>query len=346
MPASRRRARASTGRGFAVVAGEVKKLAASSSSSAERVTQVVARVQEEIAGVVALVRGTGERVRGSQETIGTLQSVLDTMATVIARTDDLAGLVEQLSRQQMAAHQEIVRAVEQIASAAEETAAGAEETAAAVEDQVASFGSLQAGRGQPGRPGRAARPGGGGPDGHRSERRMTMPDRAAWWPRRRAAAQASQDDSSKAFLELILAVSQAAAASMDVGQMAQTVHQEIGRLFDRSQLLHRHLRPGAGRVGWKPSRAKRVDDGGARGGRRAAALGPVQGRRRPDRADSAPGEPLLFRTEAELRDFCAREENRTARPARAVMDGSAAGSRGKLVGVMGIQSYEQEGLSR
>lgn len=127
------------GRGFAVVAGEVKKLAASSSASAEQVAEMVARVQEEISGVVRSVRESVERVRSGQEAVTTLQGVLERMASVITRTDELAGVMEQLSLQQREAHQEIARAAEEIASAAEETAAGAEETAAAVEQQVASF---------------------------------------------------------------------------------------------------------------------------------------------------------------------------------------------------------------
>ncbi len=127
------------GRGFAVVAGEVKKLAASSSASAEQVAEMVAQVQAEIAGVVRSVEENLERVRSGQEAVATLQEVLDGMAGVITHTDELAATMERLSRQQQEAHGEIVRAAEEIASAAEETAAGAEETAAAVEEQVASF---------------------------------------------------------------------------------------------------------------------------------------------------------------------------------------------------------------
>ena len=127
------------GRGFAVVAGEVKKLAASSSASAEQVAELVAQIQAEISGVVRSARAGRERVQRGQDAIATLEEVLEGMSTVIAQTDDLAGTTEHLSRQQREAHQEIARAVEEIACAAEETAAGAEETAAAVEQQVASF---------------------------------------------------------------------------------------------------------------------------------------------------------------------------------------------------------------
>jgi methyl-accepting chemotaxis protein len=127
------------GRGFAVVAGEVKKLAASSSASAERVGEMVAQVQAEVAGVVESVRASMGSVESGQEAVATLEKVLDGMAEVVARTDELAEAMEHLSQQQRETHQEIVRAAEEIASAAEETAAGAEETAAAVEQQVSSL---------------------------------------------------------------------------------------------------------------------------------------------------------------------------------------------------------------
>lgn len=127
------------GRGFAVVASEVKKLAASSSASAERVGEVVAQAQEEIRGVVEAVRAGAERVVRGQEAIETLRQVLDGMAGVIVQTDKLAGMVEHLAQQQQEAHQKMMEAMEGIASTAKETAAGAEEMATAMEEQVASF---------------------------------------------------------------------------------------------------------------------------------------------------------------------------------------------------------------
>lgn len=127
------------GRGFAVVAGEVKKLAASSSASAEQVAEQVAQIQNEITGAVRAVAAGMERVHHGRDAIVTLQEALDRITTVIARTDELAATMEHLSRQQLDSHRQMMRAVEEIASTAEETAAGAEETAAAVEEQAASF---------------------------------------------------------------------------------------------------------------------------------------------------------------------------------------------------------------
>jgi methyl-accepting chemotaxis protein len=130
------------GRGFAVVAGEVKKLAASSSASAERVGEMVVQVQGEMGSVVELVQGSMGHVASGQQAVGTLEGVLEGMVGMVARTDELAGMMEHLTRQQREAHGAIVRGAEEVASAAEETAAGAEETAAAVEQQVASFGEF------------------------------------------------------------------------------------------------------------------------------------------------------------------------------------------------------------
>lgn len=127
------------GRGFAIVAGEVKKLAASSSASAEQVAQRVAQIQAEIDSVLGAVQAGLEPVRDGQQAIATLQEVVEGMSAVIARTDELAGTIRHLALQQREAHQEISRTVAEVASTAEQTAAGAEETAAAVEQQVSSF---------------------------------------------------------------------------------------------------------------------------------------------------------------------------------------------------------------
>ncbi len=130
------------GRGFAVVAGEVKKLAASSSASAEQVGEIVAQIQGEIGRVVAAVKAGRQRVQDGQEALRTLGSALDTIAQVIRRVAELAGMVEHLFQQQKQLYTEITGAVASLAAMAEETAAGSEETAAAVEEQVASFADL------------------------------------------------------------------------------------------------------------------------------------------------------------------------------------------------------------
>ena len=131
------------GRGFAVVASEVKKLASSSSTSAERVAEMVTRIQSRIDSVATSTQAVAERMRRGQESVSTLQGVLDAMAGVIARTDGLAGTMEHLSRQQLETQREIARSAGEVASTAEQTAAGAEETAAAVEQQVASFADFR-----------------------------------------------------------------------------------------------------------------------------------------------------------------------------------------------------------
>ncbi|MBN1180267.1 MAG: hypothetical protein JXD18_13730 [Anaerolineae bacterium] len=131
------------GRGFAVVASEVKKLAASSSASAERVGEQVSQVQQEIDKALQSMQEGLERVQEGQGAISTLEDVLNGMVAVVGRADELAAMMERMSRQQMSAHAEVMQGMEQIASAAEEAAAGAEETAAAVNDQVKSFADFR-----------------------------------------------------------------------------------------------------------------------------------------------------------------------------------------------------------
>ncbi len=105
------------GRGFAVVADEVRKLAESSSQSAEKIAGIIKEIQGDTTGVVA----------ASAKSIEETKAVLELVAKMQAGYGEMADSVRGISRQ-----------VEQIAAVAEETAASAQEVTAGAEEQTAA----------------------------------------------------------------------------------------------------------------------------------------------------------------------------------------------------------------
>jgi len=111
------------GRGFAVVADEVRKLAESSSRSAEKITKLI----YEIANDTNLVkRNSTDVLTTSNEALvfaGNSQSIFQTIA-------------EEISQ--------IAQSVEQIAATSQETAASSEEVTAGAEEQTSAIGEIAA----------------------------------------------------------------------------------------------------------------------------------------------------------------------------------------------------------
>ncbi|MBN1824091.1 MAG: HAMP domain-containing protein [Endomicrobiales bacterium] len=105
------------GRGFAVVADEVRKLAESSGSSAEKISQIIKEIQTDMTGVVS----------SSQNSLEEAKVVLDLANRMQEGYKDIVDSIKAMSQQ-----------VEQIAAISEETAASAEEITAGAEEQTAA----------------------------------------------------------------------------------------------------------------------------------------------------------------------------------------------------------------
>ncbi|HBB67949.1 MAG: hypothetical protein A2X28_07045 [Elusimicrobia bacterium GWA2_56_46] len=106
------------GRGFAVVADEVRKLAESSSQSAEKISGIIKEITSDTEGVVAA------SARSVEET----KAVLDLMIKMRNGYGEMAASIKGISGQ-----------VEAIAATSEETAASAEEVTAGIEEQTSAI---------------------------------------------------------------------------------------------------------------------------------------------------------------------------------------------------------------
>ncbi len=105
------------GKGFAVVADEVRKLAESSSQSAERITKIIKEIQSDTTSVV---EASHKSKTESAAVMGLAQKMQQGFAEI---TTAIKGISQQ---------------VEQIAATSEETAASAEEITASAEEQTAA----------------------------------------------------------------------------------------------------------------------------------------------------------------------------------------------------------------
>jgi methyl-accepting chemotaxis protein len=106
------------GRGFAVVADEVRKLAESSSSSADKISQIIKEIQQDTSNVVA----------SSQESLEEAKVVLGLADKMQIGYNEIVEAIKGMNQQ-----------VEQIVATSEETAASAEEITAGTEEQSAAI---------------------------------------------------------------------------------------------------------------------------------------------------------------------------------------------------------------
>jgi len=106
------------GRGFAVVADEVRKLAESSSQSAEKISRIIKEIQADMLGVV----------QASSKAVEETRAVLELMINMQDGYGEMVGAIKGISTQ-----------VEAIAATSEETAASAEEVTAGAEEQTAAI---------------------------------------------------------------------------------------------------------------------------------------------------------------------------------------------------------------
>jgi methyl-accepting chemotaxis protein len=106
------------GRGFAVVADEVRKLAESSSNSADKISQIIKEIQTD----------TGNVVSSSQNSLEEAKVVLALADKMRTGYNEIVEAIKGMNQQ-----------VEQIVATSEETAASAEEITAGTEEQTAAI---------------------------------------------------------------------------------------------------------------------------------------------------------------------------------------------------------------
>jgi len=109
------------GRGFAVVADEVRKLAESSATSAEKISDIIKEIQND----------TSEVVSSSDETIAEARSAFELTARMNEGYQEIVRQIQNIAQQ-----------VEQIAATSQETAASAEEVTAGTEEQTSAINEI------------------------------------------------------------------------------------------------------------------------------------------------------------------------------------------------------------
>ncbi|MFC5447345.1 methyl-accepting chemotaxis protein [Paenibacillus aestuarii] len=127
------------GKGFAVVADEVRKLAEQSTSSAEKITKLIAAIQREMNQAVNdMALGTSEVHKGI-ETIHVAQDSFDQIQRSIHTVTSQIQKVTQAS-EEMASHTQVVTAsFDTILAVTNANAAGTQNVSAATEQQLASM---------------------------------------------------------------------------------------------------------------------------------------------------------------------------------------------------------------
>lgn len=109
------------GRGFAVVASQIKKLAETSASAADEISQLIISVSELIRGTVSKSQNSMDEIKGSAdlvnvaienfnhiyESINNTNTIMEGMIVKIKEVDDVAASVAAITEEQSASAQEI-----------------------------------------------------------------------------------------------------------------------------------------------------------------------------------------------------------------------------------------------
>ncbi|WP_128099954.1 methyl-accepting chemotaxis protein [Paenibacillus sp. DCT19] len=137
------------GRGFAVVANEVKILAQSSGSSAERINELMQEMQEKTNAVQSTFAQTGESMMKSSQMIteagGAFQDIRDAVQQVAAQAEEVSAASRQIDGGMghvTKAVNDTILLSDQIASGTEDGSAAAQEQLATMEEVAASSAAL------------------------------------------------------------------------------------------------------------------------------------------------------------------------------------------------------------
>ncbi|WP_458125590.1 methyl-accepting chemotaxis protein [Paenibacillus sp. Z3-2] len=127
------------GRGFAVVAGEVRKLAEESSTSAQRITDLVQLIQKDTDHAVQAVKVNSSETEAGIEMVTAAGQAFEQISDAVNK---VAGEIQEVSagsEEMSASTTEVVGYVSQISNIAGEAAGGVHNVSAATEQQLASM---------------------------------------------------------------------------------------------------------------------------------------------------------------------------------------------------------------
>jgi methyl-accepting chemotaxis protein len=127
------------GRGFAVVAEEIRKLADSTTSSADEITSLVESIREEGQQVQSSMAQVIEEMETGREAVDRTSQAFTDITTNAEGTRSKANSISELADQQINNAERITRAIDEIDKVVSDNAAATEQVSAATQQQSASM---------------------------------------------------------------------------------------------------------------------------------------------------------------------------------------------------------------
>jgi len=127
------------GRGFAVVAEEIRKLADSTTESADEISSLIAKIQDEGQSVERSLRASIEEMDAGRKAIDTTGTAFAEIIDTALNTQTKATSIAELAQRQIEGANEMVAAVDEISQVVADNAAATEEGSAATQQQSAAM---------------------------------------------------------------------------------------------------------------------------------------------------------------------------------------------------------------
>jgi methyl-accepting chemotaxis protein len=130
------------GRGFAVVAEEIRKLADSTTASADEITGLVEGIRDEGQQVQTSMAQVIEEMESGREAVDRTNKAFSAITENAEVTRSKANSIAELADQQISSAERITRAIDEIDKVVSDNAAATEQVSAATQEQSASMEEL------------------------------------------------------------------------------------------------------------------------------------------------------------------------------------------------------------
>ena len=131
-----------SGRGFAVVAEEIRNLAENSSSSADKITQLISRIQAESAKAINAMYVGKEAVIEGKKITNEAKNALEEITNEIKEVTGMIVEIAVSAKKQMDGTRQIMRKIDEVAEVSRDSAISTEEVSSLIREQTASMEEL------------------------------------------------------------------------------------------------------------------------------------------------------------------------------------------------------------